>query len=112
MKKLNSQRPSLFLFTLLLLLPVSAGAQTVVNRSKIGGYAEDITFVTSGPLKDQVVMMNGYELYSVALNKKGTLARVCKLDHPEMDQFVNGFTFIESEGLFVMNNDPHPDKLF
>lgn len=112
MKKLNSQSPSLFLFTLLLLLPVSASAQTVVSRARIGGYAEDITFVTSGPLKDQVVMTNGYELHSVALGKKGALTRVCKVDHPEIDQFVNGFTFIESEGLFVMNNDPHPNKLY
>jgi hypothetical protein len=83
-----------------------------VSRARIGGYAEDIAFVTSGALKDQVVMTNGYELYSVAFGKKGVLTRVCKVDHPEMDQFVNGFTFVESEGLFVMNNDPHPNKLY
>src|SRR5262245_23275008 len=89
-----------------------ADAQTVVSRARIGGYAEDITFVTSGPLKDQVVMTNGYELYGVSIVKKGALTRLCKINHPEMDQFVNGFTFVESEGLFVMNNAPHPDRLF
>lgn len=91
---------------------VEASAQTVVSRARIGGYTEDITFVTSGPLKDQVVMTNGYELYAASLSKKGALSRICRIDHPEMDQFVNGFTFIESEGLFVMNNAPHPNKLF
>ena len=90
----------------------NADAQTVVSRARTGGYAEDITFVTSGTLKDQVVMTNGYELYAVSIAKKGALTRLCRIDHPEMDQFVNGFTFVESEGLFVMNNAPHPDRLF
>lgn len=45
-----------FLFTSLLSL--SANAQTVVSRAKVGGYAEDITYVTSGTLKDQLVMAN------------------------------------------------------
>lgn len=112
MKKLNSQRPSLFLFILIFLLPVNAGAQTVVSRARTGGYAEDIAFVTSGALKDQLVMSNGYELYATSLSKKGALTRVCKIEHPELDQFANGFTFVESEGLFVFNNAPHPNKLY
>jgi hypothetical protein len=29
-------------------------AQTVVSRSRIGGYAEDITYVSSGELKDHM----------------------------------------------------------
>lgn len=112
MKPLNSRILSLFLFTVIALLPLKASAQTVVNRARIGGYAEDIAFVTSGSLKDQVVMIDGNELYSATLGKKGALSKVCKLDHPELDQFINGFTFVESEGLFVMNNDPHPNKLY
>ena len=111
MKTLNLQSPSLFLFILIVLLPLDASGQSVVSRARIGGYAEDITFVTSGALKDQVAMMNGYELFATPM-KKGALTRVCKIDNPEFDQFVNGFTFVESEGLFVMNNAPHPDKLY
>ena len=91
---------------------VEASAQTVVSRARIGGYSEDITYVTSGVLKDQVVMTNGYELYGASLSKKGAFNRICRIDHPEMDQFANGFAFVESEGLFVMNNAPHPNKLF
>ena len=96
----------------IVLMSEDVSAQTVISRARVGGYAEDITYVSSGPLKDQIVMTNGYELYAGSLAKKGALTRVCKVDHPEMDQFVNGFTFVESEGLFVMNNAPHPNKLY
>lgn len=115
MKTRHSQKFSqslLVLLSTITFLSLDANAQTVETRARIGGYSEDITFVTSGPLKDQVVMMNGYELYATQIAKKGALTRVCRIDHPEFDQFVNGFTFVESEGLFVMNNAPHPNKLF
>lgn len=107
-----SQIPRLLFLLTLLALPMELSAQTVVSRARVGGYAEDVAYVTSGPLKDHVVMMNGYEFYAAELSKKGALNRVCRIDHPEMDQFVNGFTFVESEGLFVMNNAPHPDRLY
>jgi hypothetical protein len=103
---------SLFLLGMILFSAGDLTAQTVVSRARTGGYAEDITFVTSGALKDQVVMTNGFELYSTSLTKKAALTRICRIDHPEFDQFVNGFTFVESEGLFVMNNAPHPDRLY
>jgi hypothetical protein len=109
MKTLLKSLPALVLLTL---IAVDLNAQTVVSRARVGGYAEEITFVTSGPLKGQLVMMNGYELYAVEMAKKEVLTRVCKLESPEFDQFVNGLTFVPSEGLFVMNNAPHPDKLF
>jgi hypothetical protein len=111
-KKLLQDLSLLFLMTLLCLTYRAANGQTVVNRARVGGYAEDITYVTSGPLKDQLVMTNGYELHAVPLSKKAGLTRVCKIDNPEIDQFVNGFAFVESEGLFVMNNAPHPNKLY
>ncbi len=103
---------SLSLLGVILFSSVGLSAQTVVSRARTGGYAEDIAFVASGALKDQVVMTNGYELYATSLTKKAALTRICRIDHPEMDQFVNGFTFVESEGLFVMNNAPHPNKLY
>lgn len=110
--KISQILGSLLLFGALTLSPIDLSAQTVSSRARVGGYAEDIAYVTAGALKDQVVMTNGYELYAVSVAKKGALTRICKVDHPEMDQFVNGFTFVESEGLFVMNNAPHPNKLY
>ena len=101
-----------FLLALIALFPVNLSAQTVVSRTRLGGYAEDIAYVSSGTLKDQVVMTDGYDLYAVSLAKKGVLTRICKIENPEIDDFARGFTFVESEGLFVMNNDPHPNKLY
>ena len=111
-RKLSLALGSLSLFTIIGLLPFHGNAQTVVSRARLGGYAEDITYVTSGALKDQVVMMNGYELYAVPLAKKGVLTKVCKIENPEIDQFATGFTYVESEALFAMHNDPHPNKLY
>ena len=99
-------------FVLYLFTSFQVNAQTVVSRARVGGYAEDITFVTSGTLKDQLVMIDGYELYSVNLAKKGMLTKVCRLDHPEIDQVPTGFAYVESENLLVINNDPHPNRLY
>lgn len=109
---LKSLTVSAVLTLIAIFAAIDLNAQTIINRARIGGYAEDITFVTSGTLKGHLVMMNGYELRSVEFAKKGQLDRVCKLETPELDQFVNGFTFVPTEELFVMNNAPHPDKLF
>jgi hypothetical protein len=103
---------ALVLLVVPLLVTAKATGQTVVSRARIGGYAEDITYVPSGPLKDQVVLMDGYELHAVEIAKKGVLTKICRLDHPEMDQFPTGLAFVESESLFVANNDPHPNKLY
>ena len=113
MKNLRKTLTTAALLTLIMTFAgKTANTQTVVNRARVGGYAEDITFVSSGVLKDQLVMMNGYSLYAVEPGKKGLLNSVCKYEHPELDQFATGFTFIPTEGLFVLNNDPHPDKLY
>ena len=95
-----------------LLFATQTPAQTVERRARIGGYAEDITYIPSGALKDQLAMLNGSELHAVNLAKKGALTRICKFDHPEFDQFPTGITYVASENLFVVNNDPHPNKLY
>jgi hypothetical protein len=88
----------------------------IVSRARIGGYSEDIAFVKSGPLKDHIALLEGYEIYTVPSKKKdndnGSFARLCGISIPEFDQFPNGLTFIESEGLFALNNAPYPDQLF
>lgn len=103
--------------TTTILAPVCSQAQParvpVVSRARIGGYSEDITFVKSGQLKDHIALLEGYEIYTVPLKKKdGPIARHCGISIPEFDQFPNGLTFIESEGLFALNNAPYPDQLF
>jgi hypothetical protein len=99
------------------LAPIVTNAQLarvpVESRARIGGYSEDLTFVKSGPLKDHLVLLEGYELYKVPIKKKdGAFTKHCGISIPEFDQFPNGITFIESEGLFAINNAPYPDQLF
>ena len=100
-----------------LLFAASAGyAQTVVSRSRIGGYAEDVTFVPSGTLKGHLVMLNGYEIHALDVAKKekdkAPLFKLCEVKLPELDQFPNGFAYVESEGLFFVNQSSDPTRLY
>jgi hypothetical protein len=111
-------------FTLALFLALFAAtlsgsttqAQTVLSRTRIGGYSEDITYVTSGTLKDQLVFLDGYELYAVpdAKKKKSTdpLVRISDLRGLGIGVFPNGLTYVESEGLITINDSTQPTKEF
>ena len=108
-------------FTLMILvsliamaLPSSdATAQTVITKARIGGYAEDITFVASGPLKDHLVMIDGFEVVAANTKKpKDPLRTVFSLKIPELDVLPTGLTYIESEGLFAFASDSNFKKLF
>jgi hypothetical protein len=116
MKKYPTASRAAAIFCALLFAASAGYAQTVVSRSKVGGYAEDVTFVSSGPLKGRLVMLNGYELYTVDVAKKekdkAPLSRLCEVKIPEFDQFPNGFAYVESEGLFFMNQSTDPTKLY
>ena len=105
-----------FLFSLVsvLLAENNARAQTVVSRARTGGYAEDIASVASGPLKDQIVMINGFEVMAVSGDKKpkGSLTSIFSLKVPELDVLPTGLTYIESEGLFAFASDTDFKKLF
>jgi hypothetical protein len=104
-----------FLCALLFAAP-AAHAQTVVGRAKIGGYSEDIAFVTSGALKDNIVMLNGFELYAAPTAKKNKgkepLVKLFDLKFPEFNVFPNGITYVESEKLFFINQADQPTRLF
>ena len=108
-------------FTLMVLISLiatalsssEARAQTVISKARIGGYAEDITFVASGPLKDNIVMINGFEVVAVPTKKpKDPLRTVFSLKIPELDVLPTGLTYIESEGLFAFASDGDFKKLF
>lgn len=82
---------------MLLLLPAHAPAQTVLSRARIGGYAEDITFVPSGPLKDHIVIADGYEVYGVRIKNKDKgepLVKLFDLRALAIDIRPNGITYI------------------
>ena len=96
--------------------PTSASAQTVVSRARIGGYAEDLTYVASGKLKDHIVMINGFEVMAVPNAKKpepkDALTSFFSLKIPEFDVLPTGLAYIESEGLFAFASDTNFKKLY
>jgi hypothetical protein len=66
MKTLPKSLTTTGLLTLIAIFAaLNVNAQTIERRARIGGYAEDITFVGSGALKDHLVMTNGYELHAI-----------------------------------------------
>lgn len=91
-----------------------ARSQTVVSHTRIGGYSEDIAFVTSGHLKGNIVLIDGYEVFAVenAKKPKGAMVKLFDVKIPEIDIRPNGIAYVESEGLFVINDVTHPTKLF
>jgi hypothetical protein len=94
----------------------AVNAQTVISRNQIGSYSEDITFVSSGPLKDSIVVMDGYDVYAVKNTKKNKgepMVKLFDLRPLGIDINPRGITYIESEGLFIVTNtDAQPTKLF
>jgi len=91
-------------------------AQTVVSRTQIGGYSEDLTFVSSGVLKDNLIIMDGFDVYALKdpkKNKGGPLVKLVDLRSPEINISPRGITYIESDGLFIVtDDDSQPTKLF
>jgi hypothetical protein len=98
----------------MLLRSPEAIAQTVISKSRIGGYAEDIAYISKGRLKNNIIIMDGYEVFSVenARTPRGPLNKLFDVKIPEIDTNPNGLTYIESESLFALNNVTQPKNLF
>lgn len=94
----------------------NGNAQTVLSRAQLGSYSEDIAFVASGPLKDKIVVMSGYEVFAISNTKKSKaepLVKLFDLRPGGLDLSPRGITYSESESLFITTNfDIQPTKLF
>ena len=121
MKKVWFEHPAAktaVVFCVLLLTATASQAQTVISRARVGGYAEDLTYVASGKLKDNIVMINGFEVMAVPIAKnpkdksKDELTSIFSLKIPELDVLPTGLAYIESEGLFAFASDTNFKKLF
>ncbi len=95
-------------------LAASAGyAQTIISRTRIGGYAEDITYATGGSLKDNIVLTDGYEIFAVSTKKeKEPMTRLFDIRGLGVDINPRGITYVESEDLFVVNDITQRSTLF
>lgn len=127
----------LFSLTTLLLISSQAVAQTVLNRARLGNNIEDITFVKKGPLANNIIMMDGYEVFALPVEKEKHGGGG---DHDNDDNHHNddndnddsecqsarklfdvrqlpiqlaprGITYVESENLFVMDDPLQLTKL-
>lgn len=98
----------------IMLSSTEAAAQTVISKSRIGGYAEDITYVSRGRLRDSIILLDGFDVFSVenARRPRGPLTRLFGIKIPELNLLPTGITYIESEGLFAFNDRSQPTKLF
>lgn len=97
-----------------LLAASDVAAQTVVSKARIGGYSEDIAYVSKGHLKDNIIILDGFDVFAVenAKKPKGRMTRLFDLKVPELNFRPNGITYIESEELFAINDVTQPTKLF
>jgi len=104
----------LFGFVATLFSSTETAAQTVIGRSRIGGYSEDITYVSGGRLKGNIIILDGFEVFSVenAKRPKGGMTRLFDVKIPDINIRPNGITYVESEGLFAMNDATQPKRLF
>ncbi|HEX6183771.1 MAG TPA: hypothetical protein VFZ44_07665 [Pyrinomonadaceae bacterium] len=91
-------------------------AQTVVSRTRIGGYAEDIAYASGGALKDNIILTDGYEIFAVPVAKKERakepMTRLFDIKGLGIDVNPRGITYIESEDLFVVNDVAQRSTLF
>jgi hypothetical protein len=104
------------LLAALVLTTPTAHAQTVLSRTRIGGYAEDIAYVSGGVLKDNIVLTDGFDIYAVPVSKKEKgkepMTRLFDIKGLGIDVNPRGITYIESEDLFVVNDIAQRSKLF
>lgn len=101
---------------LVMLLTATASAQTVVSRTRIGGYAEDIAYASGGALKENIILTDGYEIFAAPVSKKEKgkepLTRLFDIRGLGIDVNPRGITYIESEDLFVVNDIAQRSMLF
>ncbi|HKG14037.1 MAG TPA: hypothetical protein VKB12_11875, partial [Pyrinomonadaceae bacterium] len=101
-------------FAALSVLSPEASAQTVISRARIGNNVEDITFVTKGALSNHVVTLDGYEVYGLPASGGGNapFRKLFDLRQLPINIAPRGLAYVESEGLFVLQEPTQPDKLF
>ena len=94
----------------------AASAQTVVSRTRIGGYAEDMAYASGGALKDNIIITDGYDIYAAPASKKEKgrepLTRLFDIKGLGVDVNPRGITYVESEDLFVVNDIAHRSTLY
>ena len=86
-----------------LLASGGALAQTVVSRARLGNNIEDITFISTGRLANNIAMMNGYELFVAPLNPPGSQTKLLDVRSTPIANGPRGIAYIESQQLIAFH---------
>lgn len=89
-------------------------AQTVLGRARLGNNVEDVTYVSKGALSNHVVTLDGYEVFGLPASGNGNapFKKLFDLRSLPINIGPRGIAYVESEGLFVLQEPSQPDKLF
>jgi hypothetical protein len=90
-----------------------ASKVTVLSRTRVGGYAEELTYVAKGPLANQIAFVEGYEVWGTPAQAAGQPRARKLFDLYALDPVPRptGIAYVESRGLFVVN-DSGPSNFF
>lgn len=95
---------------------VSAWAQgvDVLQRVRLGGYAEDVTYVSHGPLARHIVFVDGYEVWGVPGQAHGRpkARKLFDLRALGIGVVPNGIAYVASRRLFYVNDASQTSRLF
>jgi hypothetical protein len=87
----------------------------IIARKRLGNTTEDITFITKGPFANSFAVMDGYEVLVVPSSRKEIWLPPGKsFDLRGLGILVapRGIAYLESEGLFVVNDIRQRSTLF
>lgn len=87
----------------------------IIARKRLGNTTEDITFITNGPSANSFAVMDGYEVLIVPSSPRGIWVPPGKsFDLRGLGILVapRGIAYLESEGLFVVNDIRQRSTLF
>ncbi len=87
---------------------------TKLSGACVGGYSEDITFVSKGPLTDHIVFTDGYEAWGVPGQALGNAKARKLFDYKALPilSLPTGIEHITSRKLFVVNDNLQLTSLF
>jgi hypothetical protein len=86
----------------------------IIARKRLGNTTEDITFITNGPFANFFAVMDGYEVLAVSSSPRDIRLPRKLVDLRDLGILVapRGIAYLESEGLFVVNDIRQRSTLF
>lgn len=85
----------------------------IIARKRLGNSTEDIATITSGPLSQNIAIVDGYDVLIVPLSAKATGSRkLFDIFRLGIKTAPRGMAYLPSEDLLILNDITQPTKLF